>query len=274
MSKEISLKNYTTFHIGGMAKAEILTEKNMIEEVYDNNSLILGYGSNVLISDSGVSNPVIINRLHGIKAISGGIYADSGVPLAKLCKVCLDLGLSGLEWAYGIPGSVGGAVYMNAGAFGGAMADVVSYTDIYNGSYCRIPYVAHSFSYRHSRFMDEKCFILGSAFRLTKDSKQNIFDSMAAVIKKRRTTQPTGKSAGSVFVSANGIPAAFYIDKLGLKGLTVGGATVSSKHANFIINNGNATAKDVKTLIEKIEDEVFRAFNIRLKTEIRVIGDN
>ncbi|MDR0425800.1 MAG: UDP-N-acetylmuramate dehydrogenase [Clostridiales bacterium] len=267
------LSRYTTYRIGGPAEVYEIREAAQAEALFTGGEIVLGGGSNVLAADAGTDRRVLINRLSGIVINGNRVYAGSGTFLPKLAAVCADAGFSGLEWAGGIPGTVGGAVCINAGAFGGAIADVLLYADVLeDGKQRRYGAADCRFSYRRSRFTDQNTYITGACFLLKHGDPDAIAALGRAYQARRRLTQPVGRSAGSVFKAADR-PAGWYIDRAGLKGLSVGGAVISDKHANFILNTGGAAAGDVLALMRRIEETVFQKFHVMLEREIRLIGE-
>ena len=204
----------------------------------------------------------------------GTLYAESGATLAKLANFALDQGLTGLEFAHGIPGTVGGGVYMNAGAYGGELKDcIVSVTVLEaDGTIKTIEKEDLDLSYRHSRFMNEDSVILGAAFRLEPGDKAAIKAKMTELMGRRRTTHPLDyPSAGSTFKRPREGYAAALIEGCGLKGLSVGGAMVSTKHAGFVVNTGRATARDVKALMAQVQKTVLEQTGISLEPEVRIL---
>lgn len=275
--KGTSIKPYTTYHIGGRAR--------LLTVVYDSTTLaeavglcepycILGKGSNVLVSDDGFDGLVIVNAGDFLVREDDAVVCDSGLSLSRLSRYYAEQGLAGLAWACGIPASVGGAVIMNAGAFGGCMADVTLWADILRGGKeMRLTAEQLQFGYRTSS-LGGKDVVLRIGLRAAVGDREQIAAQMAENLRVRRQKQPPGFSAGSVFRAAEGgLPAGKLIDEAGLKGLTAGGAKISEKHANFIVNNGYATAKDVRQLIDTAKAVVFANTGIRLHEEIRYIGD-
>jgi UDP-N-acetylmuramate dehydrogenase len=207
---------------------------------------------------------------------NGYIYAEAGVHLGVLSGYAASHSLSGLEFAYGIPGSLGGAVFMNAGAYGGEMKDVVAYSDYYDtktDSFGRFSGGEQRFSYRKSVYSENKdLVILGAAIKLSEGNESEIRDLMNENMQKRRDKQPLEyPSAGSAFKRPKNDFAARMIDECGLKGYSVGGAAVSEKHAGFVINKGGATSADIKDLMKEVADRVFEKFGVRLESEIRYI---
>ena len=278
-----SLKKHTSFKIGGKCKI-LAYPKNPKQVLYilnicKNNGIpyfILGRGSNLLISDSGFEGVVISSKnLNNIKLISDNeIYCESGVNLSKLCGFALENSLSGLEFAFGIPGSVGGAVFMNAGAYGGEMKDIVkNVIHLDNtGNIQKLSGRDLKFSYRHSVYQEQNSFILGAALKLSKSEKSKIRLKMDELLGKRKAKQPLKfPSAGSVFKRPKNGYAAALIEKCGLKGEKIGGAQVSEKHSGFIVNLGGATSDDVNNLIKKIQKVVAKNSGVFLEPEIRYI---
>ena len=202
------------------------------------------------------------------------LQAGCGIPLARLAQTALACGLGGMEFAHGIPGSLGGAVSMNAGAYGGEMKDIVVTTQYLDESLevREVHGAAHDFGYRHSRFSDTGAVILASTLRLTPGDPAAFRARMAELSEKRRASQPLElPSAGSTFKRPVGGYAAALIEQAGLKGYTVGGAQVSEKHAGFVVNRGGATFDDVLRLIDHIRAEVLRTSGIELETEVKII---
>ncbi len=279
------MSRHTSFKIGGNCK--ILAYPNNVTQVqeiikicHDKNisNVVLGRGSNLLVSDFGFDGIAICsNELNNIKLISDTeIYCESGVNLPKLCNFALKNSLSGLEFACGIPGSVGGAIFMNAGAYGGEMKDIVQsvkYMDD-NGQVLELKNDELDFSYRHSFFEDRNYFILSATIRLCTHDKYDIKSKMKDLLQKRKNKQPLEfPSAGSAFKRPKVGYAAALIEECGLKGKTVGGAQISNKHSGFIVNVGNATCEDVNSLILETQKIVKNRTGIWLEPEIKFIGD-
>ncbi|MCH5304637.1 MAG: UDP-N-acetylmuramate dehydrogenase, partial [Ruminococcus sp.] len=236
--------------------------------------IVLGKGSNVLVNDDGLDKAVI--KLKGdfckIDTLDDTtLYCSAGVTLAGLCREAENKSLSGLEFAWGIPGSVGGAVFMNAGAYGGEMKDVVySVTHIdKNGKLGTIKAENLKFGYRHSIYKENGFTIIGATINLTSDNRNEIRARMDDYMGRRKDKQPLEyPSAGSVFRRPEGNFAGALIEQCGLKGASVGGAQVSPKHAGFIVNTGSATAKDVKNLISHIQKTVKEKTGYDLQKEV------
>lgn len=271
----------TSFNIGG--NADWFVYPRSVKELkgvltlckkYQLKTFIIGGGSNLLVSDDGFRGVVIsLERFNKMCAKKGSVVVGAGAKTSALLAFCLSHELSGLEFLVGIPACVGGAIHNNAGAFGCDMANVVkSVTVLSNGHIKRLPLGELDFGYRQSRFQKTQEIILSVELELVPSEKDAITQKMQGYFGKRKNTQPSGASAGCVFKKSENYSAGLLIDKAGLKGLCVGGAIVSAKHANFIINTGDATAKDVMALIEKIKEEVFVKFGVKLSEEIEFVG--
>lgn len=279
-----SLAAHCTFKIGGPAKLFVQprTEEELCSAIGICKSCgvryyLLGNGSNILFADEGYDGAVIdITALEtGIGITGTELSAGAGVRLSALCKAALEQGLTGLEFAYGIPGTVGGAVYMNAGAYGGEMKQVVERVHFLEAD--GTPGVMSgedlAFGYRKSAFMGTKRIITSAELRLESGAEAEITAKMEDFMRRRREKQPLElPSAGSVFKRPEGYFAGALIEQCGLKGFAVGGACVSEKHAGFIVNKGGATCADVEALIRAIQDTVFQATGVELEPEIRRIS--
>lgn len=279
-----TMKKHTTFKIGG--PAEIFIDAGSKEEVlaaielcHKNNLpfMIIGNGSNLLVSDKGISGAVICvgNRMKNIEVKDNVMYAECGALLSVVSNTAQKHSLSGLEFAAGIPGTLGGGVYMNAGAYGGELKDVVrrvTYIDD-EGNIKKAEENELDFSYRHSMFSDKNFVILEAELELKAGDAEKIRAEMTELNKRRCEKQPLEfPSAGSTFKRPEGYFAGKLIQDSGLSGYTIGGAKVSEKHAGFVINNGDATAQDVLNLIAHIQKTVFEKFGVNLETEVRLIG--
>lgn len=268
MCENLPLANFTTMRVGGHSKIYLLTSPAQLKCLDDAN-LILGLGSNVLIADSGVEKTVV-NRLWGVSETQNGFVVYSGEKLGSLCSRAKVRALGGLEWACSIPATIGGAIATNAGAFGGEMANVVEWVEVYrDGKIDRLSAKDCSFCYRNSKI---RGFIVRAKINLYPQNYDEICRSEEKFRHYRQKTQPQGHSAGSIFKRAD-LPAGYYIERAGLKGKRVGGAIVSNKHANFIINDGTATAGQVYELIKIIEQTVEKEFGVKLEREIRLYGE-
>ncbi|MBR6902312.1 MAG: UDP-N-acetylmuramate dehydrogenase [Clostridia bacterium] len=277
------MSRHTTFRIGGNADVfiNIETEEELIlclcaAKQENIPYFICGKGSDLLVSDSGIEGAVFcLSGMKGIEISGNRVCVKAGQSMQTLCLELQKSGLSGLEFAYGIPGTVGGAVYMNAGAYGGEIADrIVSarYLDK-SGTVKEIKKEDMGLGYRNSVFQTNGGVILSAVFELQYGDSAEILNKMNEYLKRRKDKQPIElPSAGSVFKRPEGNFAGTLIEKSGLKGEKVGGAKVSEKHAGFIVNTGEATSADVKALIEKIQKKVFSDSGINLQPEVIFVG--
>ena len=273
---------HTSFKVGG--KADIFVKAYSLEEIKsvlniskENNIpiFVLGNGTNLLVKDEGFRGIVLQVKLEDIVINENEVVVGSGVKNAVLSKKLKDNSLSGFEFASGIPGTIGGAIKMNAGAYGGEMKDIVNevtYLD-YDGNTHTINNSECEFSYRHSKFFDEKAIILQAKLNLEKGNKSEIENKVKDLLEQRKEKQPLEyPNAGSTFKRGEGFITAKLIDECGLKGYSVGGAQVSEKHAGFIVNKNNATASDILELIEYVQKKVKEKTEEDIKLEIEVIG--
>ena len=279
---EEPLAGHISFRVGGPAKrmafprsGEELTALLALAEALRARTIVLGNGTNVLFPDEGVDALVISTGKMCDMALRKGnqLYADAGVTLARVAVFAQQNGLSGLAFAHGIPGSVGGAVCMNAGAYGGEMKDVLAGAYVLeNGETRFLPVEALDLRYRHSYLSDHpEAVVLGALFALRQGDKAAIRREMDELMARRKASQPLEfPSAGSTFKRPEGYFAGALIQEAGLKGLTVGGAQVSEKHAGFVINRGGATAADIMTLIEQVQQTVYRNSGVLLEPEVRI----
>lgn len=273
---------HTSFRIGGVCKAiaHPKTEGALVglckclaesKEKYT----ILGNGTNVLFPSEGYDGVVVItSALSAITVCEDRITAGCGASITKVSAAARDNGLSGFEFAFGIPGSVGGAVYMNAGAYGGCVSDILVSSTVCDtkGNIIPLPAKEHRFGYRDSVFMHGEFTVLSSTFALKKGNAADIGKKCEEYIAARRDKQPLElPSAGSVFKRGDGFITSKVIDECGLKGLRSGGAEVSTKHAGFIVNTKGATSGDVIALIDKVRSEVLKKTGYSLECEIRII---
>jgi UDP-N-acetylmuramate dehydrogenase len=283
---DVSLRNFTTFKIGG--NVPLLVNINGMDalacilqliKIYGVPHLIIGNGSNLLIDDAGIN--CIVLRMNGdfsgIKANGGYLDCSAGALLSSVCRIAGRRSLSGIEPLFGIPGTVGGAVYMNAGAYGREMADVIeSVTVLTENGTPKVYQAADCLcSYRESRFIHNSDTITSVRLKLTPGHHGNIHREMDSYTARRKEKQPLGiPSAGSAFKRPVGAFASALIDECGLKGISVGDAQVSEKHAGFIVNNGNATFNDVISLMKKVIGIVELQTGYRLEPEPVIISDN
>lgn len=276
---------HTSFRIGGPARRMAFPENGeqlvlLLEFAGEAGArpVVIGNGTNLLVCDEGVDRLVIetsgLNRLE-MGEEAGSILAGAGVPLARLADFAAKHGLTGLEFAHGIPGTVGGAVCMNAGAYGGEMGQVVAgVSALFPEEGIRfLPNGALCFGYRHSLFSDRpEAVALHAVFRLSPGDPEAIRARMRELLQKRRASQPLEyASAGSTFKRPEGHYAGTLIEQCGLKGLAVGGAQVSEKHAGFVINRGGGTFSDVMELISRVQEQVFQKAGVHLEPEVRIL---
>jgi len=287
---DVPLAPYTSFKIGG--PAEVFCQPQNIEELIDILKFalsfnipyfILGNGSNSLISDKGVDGIVIqTSALNQLKHEENFIEAYCGATLKDLCYFAKEEGLSGLEFASGIPGTVGGAVFMNAGAYGSEIKDVLLSSDYLEpnldslNSLNPIKHLnanEHNFAYRRSIFQEKNLIHIKSVFQLQPEDKNIITEKMLSFEEKRKEKQPLDfPSAGSVFKRPEGFYTGNLIEQCGLRGYQIGKAAISEKHCGFIVNLGGATAADVLALIKYVQETVYNRFGVKLETEIRFLG--
>jgi UDP-N-acetylmuramate dehydrogenase len=276
---------HTSFKIGGPADflvtpagrdelCLLITALNKNEVPY----FVMGNGSNLLVREKGIRGVVIklFDNFNEIKIDGDIIIAEAGALLSKIARVALDKGLAGFEFASGIPGTLGGAVVMNAGAYSGEMKDVIVKSEYVDrqGSIYELTYDMHEFGYRKSVLQRNGGIVISSLIKLTKGDKLKIKATMNDFNGRRRDKQPLAMpSAGSVFRRPEGYFAGKMIEDCGMKGESIGGAQVSTKHCGFIVNTGNATASDVIDLINKIQDKVKDKFDVSLETEIKIVGE-
>ena len=283
LKKDVPMSRLTSFRIGGpvdcaaypKTEAELSDLLKLCAEA-GIEPVILGAGTNVLAPDAGMRKLVIVlkDALEGMERISDtGIRVMAGVTMSRAAVFAAGLNLGGLEFAHGIPGTIGGGVYMNAGAYGGEIKDVCTRVRIMemNGEARWITNQEASFSYRHSAIEDNPWIVVAAEFQLTPTPEEEVWAKMKELIGKRRASQPLDlPSAGSAFKRPVGGYAAALIDQTGLKGFQVGGAAVSEKHAGFVVNLGGATAADVQELLQQVSDKVFERTGIRLEPEVRI----
>ena len=282
--ENVPLSSYTSFRIGGPARylaepssAEMAAD--LLRILYEENVPfeLLGNGTNVLVSDAGYDGVIVRfgEKLQDIKTEGNKITAAAGTPLTRIAQTAAKAGLAGLAFASGIPGSFGGACFMNAGAYGGEMADVLREVTVLrkDGTAARLDRDGFSLRYRGSSFADNGEVVLSGVMELVPGDREEILREMEDLNGRRREKQPLNyPSAGSTFKRPEGHFAGKLISDAGLKGLRVGGAEVSEKHAGFIINAGGATAADVRELIRLVQERVLAESGVALETEVRFIG--
>lgn len=282
--ENVSLKKLCSFQIGGDARVVVYPESTeslcravTLAVECGLRFFIVGKGTNLLFADEGFDGIIICTgKVKGVRVIGSSIRAECGVPLGTLSRIAQEHSLTGFEFAHGIPGNCGGAVFMNAGAFGHEICEIIescTYFDARNNRIISIDASQMQFSYRHSSFMDKPhLIILSATFRLQPGDMVQISTQMSANMQARKERQPTGvPNAGSIFKRPVEAPAGKLIDDCKLKGVRVGGAEVSRKHAGFIVNADHATAHDVLTLMHYIQTTVYETYQVQLEPEIRYI---
>jgi len=278
---DVPLAKYTWMKVGGPADfyIEPADKDDLISiveyfRVHHYSWMMLGRGSNVLVSDEGIRGAVINieNSLSGIRMENSLVFAEAGVRLTKFVDFCIQNELAGVEMLAGIPGTIGGAVAMNAGAHGGEIADHLMEVEvIHDGIVKRIQKDEESFTYRYSRFADD--VVLGAAFQLRHGDKEKLSATRREFILKRNETQPLDyPNLGSMFKNPPNTFAAKLIEQAGLKGKRVGDAQVSEKHANFIVNLGNAKAVEIVKLIDLVKRTVYQNSGLMLELEVKMVG--
>lgn len=277
--KNASLAKYTTFRVGGNADFLLypLNQDGILQAInYCENYIILGNGSNVLVSDNGYRGAVIsLAKMNGISIDGDILTCQSGALLSRIGNFCLNHELTGFEKLCGIPATIGGAICMNAGAYGGEISDILIESTCIDENGKEHIIKNHEFSYRHSIYLKNPKLVITSAkFKLKKAEKQDILHIMEDCKRKRQEKQPLEyPSAGSTFKRPEGYFAGKLIEDAGLKGFRVGGACVSEKHAGFVINDKKATCNDILQLISLVQKKVLDEFNVKLECEIKIIGE-
>jgi len=281
MSLNEPLGKYTSFQIGGPADyylepadkedcAAVIAYCNTQQLPF----LVMGKGSNMLVSDEGFRGAVINLEygLNNIELSDGIVRVEAGVPLSRFVDFCIQQGLRGVEMLPGIPGTIGGAVVMNAGAHGGEISDYLVAVDVLrDGKFITVRKEEGDFSYRRSGFGDD--VVLGARFRLQPGDTADLMRTRRELLIKRNRTQPVNfPNSGSMFKNPHGTHAAKLIEDAGLKGMKKGRAQISDRHANFIVNMGGASANDVLELVERAQKSVFEKFGIHLELEVKLIG--
>ena len=285
VTEQAPLSAATTFKVGGPADLLIDLPHTAVGAVLSLCTqegipyLFIGNGSNLLVGDKGFRGAVLRLESHGVTPSlleDGCVYAPAGMSLRRLCLFARDHSLTGLEFAYGIPGTVGGAVYMNAGAYDGEMAGVVVSADCVaaDGTAVTLSASELNMTYRHTALMERDLIVVGVTLRLQAGDYDAVWAKMKDLMTRRHDKQPLEyPSAGSFFKRPEGYFAGKLIQDAGLKGFTVGGAQVSEKHAGFVINRGGATAADLVALRDHVQETVYAQFGVRLETEVRFVGE-
>ncbi len=288
LQEHVLLSSFTTARVGGPADA-MLTMRSADELAETVGKLeemgapffVLGGGSNVLVSDAGFRGVIVLNRARNIRidarSATPNVYAEAGATLGTVARQSALRGLSGLEWAATVPGTVGGAVYGNAGAHGGNVAGSLLLADILHPQYGRESWSCDrlDYQYRSSLLKREhsRAVILAARFKLSTSTPVEVQARMEGFSAQRRSSQPPGASMGSMFKNPSGDYAGRLIETAGLKGAKVGNAEISDVHANFFVNRGNATAADILALIHLAQEKVAAKHGVRLELEIELIGD-
>ena len=282
----VEMREYTSFRTGGQAKEMVIPQNveelmEALREIHRNkkNFIILGNGSNTLIRDSGFDGTVVkLGSAMGSIVASGDVLiCGCGALMSAVAKYALNEGLTGFEFASGIPGSIGGAVFMNAGAYGGEIKDIVESVDVVSRDGKQIYTLRGEemkFGYRHSILEDSGDVAVSVRLQLKRGERQVIAETMRELTRRRNEKQPVQyPSAGSFFKRPKGYFAGKLIQDAGLKGLSVGGAQVSELHSGFIINRDQATAADIIDLMHLVQNTVYDQFGVTLEPEVRIIGD-
>lgn len=276
------MKKKTSLGVGGNAKyfasPKSLYALNSVVETARECKVkykVIGYGTNILVSDGGFDGLIVSTvNLSDVFFSKNSVLAMCGAPLKKVVEFATENSLTGLEPLVGIPATIGGAIYQNAGAFGATVSDCVTeIQSVKRGKIIKRYKEDCRFRYRKSIFCGKKETIVSATFSLKKGVPSEISERCARYIEKRKNLQPTGKSCGSVFLNGSGVPSGKLIEEAGLKGFSIGGATVSTKHANFITVNSSATAKDVYELIRYIKKKIKDEFSVELKEEAEFVGE-
>ena len=279
------MKYHTTFRVGGPAdicffpkSADEIRQAMAAAQKLGAHCMVMGNGSNMIVRDGGIRGLVIIlgDRYADIRVDGTRISCQAGAPLSRLAAAALDNSLSGLEFAAGIPGTLGGGAAMNAGAYGGQLSDVLVSAEILaDGGICTYSREQMEMGYRTTRPLREGSIVLSAEFELRRGEHETIAATMRDLNARRRDKQPLNlPSAGSTFKRPEGHFAGALIEGAGLKGETIGGAQVSPKHAGFIVNTGGATAGDILALIERVQARVREKYGVELECEVRIVGEN
>ena len=286
VKENVSLAPYTSARIGG--PADYLITANSADDLAEIMTLlwrehlpyfILGGGSNVLVSDKGVRGITILNRAKAVRFENGDrpkVWVESGVVFSNLANRCASKGLSGLEWAATVPGTIGGAVYGNAGAFGGDMSGNLIWADLLTErGREKWPVEKMEYGYRTSVLKrgEVKAMVLSAELSLKNATKESVSATIAEFGERRKSTQPPGASMGSMFKNPTGDYAGRLIEAAGLKGARIGNAEISPVHGNFFVNHGKTKASDIRALIELVQKTVLAKFGIALELEVELVGE-
>jgi len=288
LQENVMLGNYTTARVGGAADALLIVHSadelaDTVQKLWDIEApyRVLGGGSNVLISDKGLREVVVVNRANQIKVNAESdpptVWAESGAANVQIGKRLALRGLSGFAWATYIPGTIGGAVYGNAGAHGGDIARKLILADILHPEYGRVQWTAEDFDYGYRssiiKCSDCKAVVLTVCLALKHSTPEKVEARLQKILERRKSVQPPGSSLGSIFMNPQDDKAGRLIEAAGLKGTRIGDVEISQKHANFFINHGDAHAKDIYALIRLAQKSVEEKFGVALKMEIELLGE-
>ncbi len=286
VKEHVSLAPYTSARIGGPADVLITVKSkdelaNVVEIIWDNNInyTILGGGSNVLVSDKGFRGVVVLNRAKEVKFGFGDqpqVWCEAGVVISNLSRRCIDKGLSGLEWACTVPGTVGGAVYGNAGAYDGDISQTLIWAEVMTGNGIeKFSVEQMQYAYRSSvmKRNEIKMVVLSALLGLKNASSEEVSVKINQFSERRKASQPPGASMGSMFKNPDGDYAGRLIEAAGLKGKRIGNAEISTVHGNFFVNHGETKASDVRALIDLTRQTVKEKFGVELELEVEMIGD-
>lgn len=284
--EDVDMRKYTTFKAGGRARKMLVCESerdvaDAIEEIKEKREkyIVIGNGSNILVRDAGFDGVVITlgQAFSKVEVVGERMVCGSCALMSAVAKKAAENELAGFEFAGGIPGSIGGAFFMNAGAYGGEIKDIAESARVLSCRTGEIETIARDemdFSYRHSSFQESGDIILSVTISLEKGSGDEISARLKELLDRRNAAQPVNyPSAGSFFKRPEGYFAGKLIQDAGMKGVSVGGAQVSEKHTGFIINKGNATATDITDLMVLVQESVYKKFGVRLEPEVKIIGD-
>lgn len=286
VKEHVSLAPYTSARIGGPADVLITVKSkdelaNVVKIIWDNNInyTILGGGSNVLVSDKGFRGAVVLNRAKEVKFGFGDqpqVWCEAGVVISNLSRRCIDKGLSGLEWACTVPGTVGGAVYGNAGAYDGDISQTLIWAEVMTGNGIeKFSVEQMQYAYRSSvvKRNEIKMVVLSALLGLKNASSEEVSVKINQFSERRKASQPPGASMGSMFKNPDGDYAGRLIEAAGLKGTRIGNAEISTLHGNFFVNHGETKASDVRALIDLTRQTVKEKFGVDLELEVEFVGD-
>ena len=286
VQENVSLAPYTSARIGGPADVLVMVKtatqlRDVITVLWEHKMpyYVLGGGSNVLVSDMGVRGVVVLNRAKEVRFESGDqptVWCEAGVIFSNLANRCASKGFAGLEWAATVPGTIGGAVFGNAGAFGGDMSGNLIWADVLTKKGVEKYSVEQmGYGYRSSILKrgDETAIVLSALLRLKNATKEEVSAKIDQFSERRKATQPPGASMGSMFKNPAGDHAGRLIEAAELKGTRIGNAEISKLHGNFFINHGETKAEDVRALIRLVQETVAQKFNVQLELEVELVGD-